>query len=182
MITGTEAGLRLYLEEIVSLLGETITSQSWSTKAQAAAAMSSVASTLKERLGPPHLGHLLNTLLAGLSGRTWTGKEALLQAIDTVCTYCRSVDIVGQLYTVKVHRTGQLYTMYCNSRLIEQVSCIVIYQPITGPTVLRCGKGYMFVYHFREALQNESDKEQPTVATVITTSLLHKWGNYCDTL
>lgn len=104
---GTEAGLRLYLEEIVSLLGETITSQSWSTKAQAAAAMSSVASTLKDRLGPPHLGHLLNTLLAGLYGRTWTGKEALLQAIDTVCTYCR------------------------------------------------------------EALQNESDKEQPTVATVV---------------
>ncbi|XP_061192483.1 proteasome adapter and scaffold protein ECM29-like [Saccostrea echinata] len=86
---GTEAGLRLYLEEIVSLLGDTITSQSWSTKAQAAAAMSSVASTLKDRLGPPHLGHLLRTLLAGLSGRTWTGKEALLQAIDTVCTYCR---------------------------------------------------------------------------------------------
>lgn len=89
VLSGTEAGLRLYLEEIVSLLGETITSQSWSTKAQSAAAMSSVASTLKERLGPPHLGHLLNTLLSGLSGRTWTGKEALLQAVDTVCTFCR---------------------------------------------------------------------------------------------
>lgn len=119
MITGTEAGLRLYLEEIVSLLGETITSQSWSTKAQAAAAMSSVASTLKERLGPPHLGHLLNTLLAGLYGRTWTGKEALLQAIDTVCTYCRSVDIAGQLYNLKVHRAGQLYTMYCHCQWTE---------------------------------------------------------------
>jgi hypothetical protein len=89
VITGTEAGLRLYLEEVVSLLGDTITSQSWATKAQAAAAMSSVASTLQDRLGPPHLGHLLQTLLAGLSGRTWTGKEALIQAIDTVCTFCR---------------------------------------------------------------------------------------------
>lgn len=114
MITGTEAGLRLYLEEIVSLLGETITSQSWSTKAQAAVAMSSVASTLKERLGPPHLGHLLNTLLAGLYGRTWTGKEALLQAIDTVCTYCRSVDKASQLKTFIVRGLSRS-TVYCKS-------------------------------------------------------------------
>lgn len=76
--------------------------------------MSSVASTLKERLGPPHLGHLLNTLLAGLYGRTWTGKEALLQAIDTVCTYCRSVDKASQLKTVIVRGLSRS-TVYCKS-------------------------------------------------------------------
>ncbi|KAK3091483.1 hypothetical protein FSP39_020174, partial [Pinctada imbricata] len=86
---GTEAGLRLYIQEIVQLLGETIESQSWNTKAQAASAMSTVASKLQSNLGHPHLGKLLTALLTGLQGRTWTGKEALLQAIDTVCTFCK---------------------------------------------------------------------------------------------
>jgi hypothetical protein len=44
------------------------------TKAQAAAAMSTVAEKLKDKLGPPHLGNLLSTLMSGLQGRIWTGK------------------------------------------------------------------------------------------------------------
>ncbi|XP_056020008.1 proteasome adapter and scaffold protein ECM29-like [Ostrea edulis] len=131
---GTEAGLRLYLEEVVSLLGDTITSQSWATKSQAAAAMSSVASTLQDRLGPPHLGHLLRTLLAGLSGRTWTGKEALLQAIDTVCTFCRealkndsvdgqpTIDVVIEAVMKECKKENIVYkmeAMKCMGNLLE---------------------------------------------------------------
>ncbi|XP_076089191.1 proteasome adapter and scaffold protein ECM29-like isoform X1 [Mytilus galloprovincialis] len=86
---GTEAGIRLYLQEIMELLQTSIDSQSWATKAQAADAMSTVAEKLKDKLGPPHLGNLLTTLLSGLQGRIWTGKETLIQAIDTVCCYCK---------------------------------------------------------------------------------------------
>lgn len=71
---GTEAGIKLYLSEIVELLRETLQSQSWSTKAQAARAMSTIADKLGSNLGPPHLGNLLSALLAGLQGRTWAGK------------------------------------------------------------------------------------------------------------
>ncbi|KAL4235658.1 hypothetical protein ACF0H5_004053 [Mactra antiquata] len=85
---GTEAGIRLYLTEIVDLLQETLQSQSWSTKAQAARAMSMVAEKLGSNLGPPHLGKLLSALLVGLQGRTWTGKESLLKAIQIVCKSC----------------------------------------------------------------------------------------------
>lgn len=86
---GTEAGIRLYIQEIVQILRESIESQSWKTKAQAALAMATVASKLQAQLGPPHLGNLLSALLVGLQGKTWTGKEALLQAVQTVCTSCR---------------------------------------------------------------------------------------------
>lgn len=71
---GTEGGLRLYLTEIVTLCQKGLEAQSWPTKAQAARAMKTVASKLGANLGPPHLGMLLKALLAGLGGRTWTGK------------------------------------------------------------------------------------------------------------
>ncbi|XP_060085987.1 proteasome adapter and scaffold protein ECM29-like [Ylistrum balloti] len=86
---GTEAGIRLYIQEIVQILRESIESQSWNTKAQAALSMATVASKLQAQLGPPHLGNLLSALLIGLQGKTWTGKEALLQAVKTVCTSCK---------------------------------------------------------------------------------------------
>lgn len=85
---GTEGGIKLYLSEIVQLLQETLQSQSWTTKAQAAAAMSTVADKLGSNLGPPHLGNLMSALLIGLQGRTWAGKEALLHALQVVCTSC----------------------------------------------------------------------------------------------
>ena len=71
---GTEAGVRLYLREIMELSQTALQSQSWHMKAQGAAAMSLVAQKLGANLGPPHLGVVLSALVAGLGGRTWTGK------------------------------------------------------------------------------------------------------------
>ena len=39
-------------------------------------------------LGPPHLATLLNTLLDGLQGRIWSGKETLLKSLKTVGVSC----------------------------------------------------------------------------------------------
>ena len=78
LISGTEAGIRLYLAEIVQLLEETLQSQSWTTKAQAAAAMTTVADKLGSNLVPPHLGNLVKALLVGLQGRTWAGKVSIV--------------------------------------------------------------------------------------------------------
>ena len=47
-------------------------------KGQGAASMQTIANKLGSSLGPPHLGVLLQALLAGLPGRTWTGKVSLL--------------------------------------------------------------------------------------------------------
>ena len=45
-VLGTEAGIRLYLEEIVSITCPALTSQSWTTKAQAAVTISAIAQKL----------------------------------------------------------------------------------------------------------------------------------------
>ncbi|XP_038067101.1 proteasome adapter and scaffold protein ECM29-like [Patiria miniata] len=87
---GTESGIKLYLSEIVTLTQESLGSQSWPRKAQAARAMSTVAKKLGSNLHPPHLGRLLGALVGGLAGRTWDGKDELLRAISTVCTSCRT--------------------------------------------------------------------------------------------
>ena len=47
-LSGTEAGIRLYLEEIVAITCASLTSQSWTTKAQAAVAISAIAQKLGE--------------------------------------------------------------------------------------------------------------------------------------
>jgi len=86
---GTETGVRLYLTELTELTQTALQSQSWASKATAAAAMNTIATKLQSNLGPPQLGLLLRALTEGLQGRTWTGKEALLQAIKAVCVSCK---------------------------------------------------------------------------------------------
>jgi len=71
---GTEAGLRLCLAEVVSIILTGLSSSSWTIKAQAAATAHSVADKLGSQLGPPHLAVLLTSLVTALPGRTWTGK------------------------------------------------------------------------------------------------------------
>ncbi|XP_077980977.1 proteasome adapter and scaffold protein ECM29-like [Glandiceps talaboti] len=86
---GTESGIRLYLKEIVEITEHMLESQSWHMKAQAASAMSTVATKLGSTLKPPHLGILLKALLKGLSGRTWDGKESLLKAVQSISVSCK---------------------------------------------------------------------------------------------
>ena len=74
LMAGTEAGIRLYLTELVEITQTALGSQSWHMKAQAAATMNKIAAKLGSNLGPPHLGLLLGALVSGLAGRTWTGK------------------------------------------------------------------------------------------------------------
>ncbi|XP_071476195.1 proteasome adapter and scaffold protein ECM29-like [Diadema antillarum] len=87
---GTEGGIRLYLTEIVTITKECLRLQSWPRKAQAARAMSTVATKLGSRIQPSQLSLLLGALLDGLQGRTWNGKDELLKAISTVCISCKT--------------------------------------------------------------------------------------------
>ncbi|KAL5016584.1 hypothetical protein ScPMuIL_006173 [Solemya velum] len=111
---GSEAGIKLYLTEIVELSQECLESQSWKTKAQAAAAMSTVASKLGSDLGPPHLGSLLTALLTGLQGRTWSGKECLLQATQEVCVSCNSSIFLKNEQNYDNH--------YCHFQVVDAVT------------------------------------------------------------
>ena len=82
---GTEGGIRLYLTEIIGLLSAAIESPQWKIKAEAARAMGTVANKLEDAIPVKEQKHLLTILLNGLAGRTWTGKEAILVALSSVC-------------------------------------------------------------------------------------------------
>lgn len=85
LVPGTESGLRMYSSDIVAYLEKAITSSSWKLKAQSAAAIGSMAASLKGSINPAQRSALLRILLDGLSGRTWEGKEHLLHALASLC-------------------------------------------------------------------------------------------------
>ncbi|XP_039766600.1 proteasome adapter and scaffold protein ECM29 isoform X2 [Ornithorhynchus anatinus] len=86
-VPGTFGGIRLYMQELISITQRALQSPSWKMKAQGAAAMASIAKQTSS-LVPPYLGMILAALLQGLAGRTWTGKEELLKAIACVVSAC----------------------------------------------------------------------------------------------
>uniref|UniRef100_A0A8C5KUG8 Ecm29 proteasome adaptor and scaffold n=1 Tax=Jaculus jaculus TaxID=51337 RepID=A0A8C5KUG8_JACJA len=86
-VPGSFGGIRLYLQELITITQKALQSQSWKMKAQGAIAMASIAKQTSS-LVPPYLGMILSALLQGLAGRTWAGKEELLKAIACVVTAC----------------------------------------------------------------------------------------------
>lgn len=58
---------------------------------QAANAIETLANKIGASLQPHQRSELIEILLSGLSGRTWQGKESLLQALASVSTNCRYI-------------------------------------------------------------------------------------------
>ncbi|XP_060667830.1 uncharacterized protein LOC107410333 isoform X2 [Ziziphus jujuba] len=81
--------LQLYLGEIVSLICESITSSSWSSKKKSGQAISKLSEVLGESLASYH--HvLLQSLMNEIPGRLWEGKDALLYAIGAISKSCHT--------------------------------------------------------------------------------------------
>lgn len=79
--------LQLYLNEIVTLVDEGVTSSSWASKKKAGLAISKLCEVLGDTLSPRH--HvLLASLMKEIPGRLWEGKDALLCALSALCTSC----------------------------------------------------------------------------------------------
>lgn len=86
---GTESGIRQNIESICGILKTALESPSWTMKAQAANAISTIANKLKASMEVKHRNALLAILLNGLTGRTWNGKDKLLKALSNICSGCR---------------------------------------------------------------------------------------------
>ncbi|KAJ4724481.1 Proteasome-associated ECM29 [Melia azedarach] len=86
--SGDRVTLQLYLEEIVSLICESIASSSWTSKRKSAKAICKLGEILGESLSSYH--HvLLESIMKEVPGRLWEGKDALLDAIGSISTSCR---------------------------------------------------------------------------------------------
>merc|ERR1719347_1683935 len=68
----------------MDLLPNALSSNQWPVKAQAAKAIGTVAKKLGATIQSETQIKLLELLLTGLEGRTWTGKENLLRAIADI--------------------------------------------------------------------------------------------------
>lgn len=79
-----DAGIRLNLDTIVPSLERSLNDPSWLQKAQAANAINTLAQRLREQLPAADRERLIGTLLEGLAGRTFQGKERLLQALASL--------------------------------------------------------------------------------------------------
>ncbi|CAB3362538.1 Hypothetical predicted protein [Cloeon dipterum] len=87
-VTWTEAGLRAHLPAVTLMLKDAIESRSWSLKAQSAEAICAVAAKLKGDLPDETRKELATLLLAALTGRTFAGKEAILEATASFTKSC----------------------------------------------------------------------------------------------
>lgn len=81
-----DAGIRMNLESISPMLEKSLEQPSWSVKAQAANAMNTIATRLGKNLDHAERNRMINSLLQSISGRTFQGKEHLLQALASLCT------------------------------------------------------------------------------------------------
>lgn len=78
---GTEGGIMHNLQAITGILHTALKSASWTTKVQAANAVHTVALKSGHNIDIEARNTLLKILTDGLSGRTWNGKERLLNAL-----------------------------------------------------------------------------------------------------
>ncbi|XP_076235930.1 proteasome adapter and scaffold protein ECM29 isoform X2 [Calliopsis andreniformis] len=91
---GTEAGIKQNLQPITEILQSSLESSSWNTKVQAANAINTLAQKLGSDIDPTVRRTLLKVLTDGLRGRTWDGKERLLNALATLA--CNSKEILKE--------------------------------------------------------------------------------------
>ncbi|CAL4995694.1 unnamed protein product [Urochloa decumbens] len=81
--------LTLYLPETVSLLCDCMSSSSWAGKRKSAKAIKKLCDVLGESLSSHH-HNILKSLLKELPGRFWEGKDAILDALASLCSCCHA--------------------------------------------------------------------------------------------
>ncbi|TPX38193.1 hypothetical protein SmJEL517_g00223 [Synchytrium microbalum] len=86
---GAASALRLYLNELMALLTNLLkTSPSWPTKRQVGVTITDMSSSISTSL-VPQMPVLIPALLEALSGRTWDGKESVLESLSNVSVTCK---------------------------------------------------------------------------------------------
>ncbi|KAF2363099.1 Proteasome component Ecm29 [Trinorchestia longiramus] len=88
---GTEAGLKLYLSEILRVCEKAAVSSNWAMKAQSGKTIAALSSKVGSLLVQDQVQALVTLLLSCLQGRTWAGKENLLLALSTVAVEAKPV-------------------------------------------------------------------------------------------
>lgn len=84
-ISPGDAGIRMNLSSIVPVVEKALEDSSWVRKTQGGNALNTIATRLGSNLEEKYRLQLLNLLISTIPGRTFQGKERLLQAIASLC-------------------------------------------------------------------------------------------------
>lgn len=87
-----DAGIRMNLDSILPMLEKSLDDPSWCIKAQSANAINTIASRLGINLDHAERNRLINALLNTVGGRTFQGKERILQALASLCVGLKKDD------------------------------------------------------------------------------------------
>ncbi|XP_011307486.1 proteasome-associated protein ECM29 homolog [Fopius arisanus] len=112
---GTESAIQQNLELITSKLSSALESASWTIKAQAANAVSTVATKIGSSMDDNSRNGLLMVLINGLQGRTWNGKETLVQALATLA--CNSKESLSKNPELTMAITEALHKESCKANI-----------------------------------------------------------------
>ena len=87
---GTEAGVKVYLKEIMEVCEKAVLSNNWSMKSQSGRALSTLSQKVGTNLSLEQTSTLVNLLMNTMQGRTWDGKECLTLALSDVAVNTKS--------------------------------------------------------------------------------------------
>lgn len=82
---GEAGGIRMHIDSLIPMLEKSLEGSSWKVKSQAANAINTISTRLGKSLGDVERNRFITALLQAMGGRTFEGKERLLEAIASLC-------------------------------------------------------------------------------------------------
>ncbi|VVC26099.1 Hypothetical protein CINCED_3A017518 [Cinara cedri] len=167
-VHNTEGVLSRHLESVYEFLGVAIKSSSWAMKAQAARSIGDAANTLGRQLNEDHRNKFIETIKTGLAGRTWDGKEFLLEALlqlnlnsgDSTET-CKNEEIVELVFN-ECKKEKVSYRMVATKTLGELLEKLKID---------RFAQTYQLVMHVIQKTTEDSDIDDQSQNLKLNESL-----------
>lgn len=92
-----ESGIRMHLDSIIPNLLKFLGDSSWTLKSQSGNAIKTLGKQLGKSLGASDRETLIRAVVAALAGRTFQGKEKLLEALDNLCQHLENSEELGTL-------------------------------------------------------------------------------------
>lgn len=113
-----DAGISMNMDSIAPTLEKCLEDPSWAIKAQSAHAINTIATKLGSSLKDPQRNRLIEALLKSVGGRTFQGKERVLQALASLCDGLKKND-EDQIYKQVIdavmkecHKEEPVYRMH----------------------------------------------------------------------
>lgn len=89
--------LQLYFADIVAVIESSLASQSWALKAQSGNSMKTIGKRLETSMKEEDRLRLIELVLANVSGRTFNGKERLVEALAALVNKSLSADVKNRV-------------------------------------------------------------------------------------